>query len=147
MSKTNNISSPIKRKLRQEAGFGCCKCGNPIIEYHHIVQGSANPDDIMTLCPICHHEATVDAMKEKEQRSHKLNPYNLKRGYAQGKLKINESTPVLNIGSNQFIGEGDFLSVDDESLLSLKINSEILEISLKVYDENDNLIANIEKNE
>lgn len=28
----------VKRVLRQEAGFGCCKCGLLIYEYHHIVE-------------------------------------------------------------------------------------------------------------
>jgi hypothetical protein len=36
MKKNREIPSEIKRQLRQEAGFGCCICGIPIIEYHHI---------------------------------------------------------------------------------------------------------------
>ncbi len=36
---TKSPSTPllIKRQLRQEAGFGCCKCGKPIIQYHYII--------------------------------------------------------------------------------------------------------------
>lgn len=46
---------PVKRKLRQEAGFGCCKCGRPIIEYHHIIPYSNDDphfrvEDMMCLC-------------------------------------------------------------------------------------------------
>ena len=35
-----DIPDRIKRQLRQEAGFGCCKCGFPIYDYHHIVEFS-----------------------------------------------------------------------------------------------------------
>ena len=36
MSNRPPIPEGVKRKLRQEAYFGCVKCGCPIIEYHHI---------------------------------------------------------------------------------------------------------------
>lgn len=141
------IPGPIKRLIRQEGRFGCCKCGNPIIEYHHIVRDSEDNEDIMILCPICHHEATVGAMTEEEQRFHKLNPFNMERGYVKGKLKINQKLPVVAIGTNQFVGEGDFILVDQESLLSLKVNYGMLEISVKLYDCDNQLLAQIENNE
>jgi len=140
------VPEPIKRLARQQAGFGCCKCGNPIIEYHHVVRGSEDPQDIMILCPICHHEATV-AMTEEEQRFYKLHPFNIERGYVEGKLKVNQKLPVVVVGTNQFVGEGDFILVDQESLLSLKVNSGRLELSVQLYDSNDQLLAYIENNE
>jgi len=36
MDANRTIPVDIKRQLRQEANFGCCKCGVPILEYHHI---------------------------------------------------------------------------------------------------------------
>ena len=141
------IPESIKRLVRQEAGFGCCKCGNPIIEYHHIAPESKDPRDIMVLCPICHHEATVGAMTKEEQQYYKLHPFNIRRGYVKGKLKINQEIPVIVIGTNQFVGEGDFILVNQESLLSLKVNSGRLELSVKLYDQNDNLLAHIKDNE
>jgi len=143
----STIPEPIERLVRQQAGFGCCKCGNPIIEYHHIMRGSEDPQDIMILCPTCHHEATVGAMTEEEQRFYKLHPFNIERGYVEGNLKINQKLPAVVIGTNQFVGEGDFMLVDQESLLSLKVNSGRLELSVKLYDRNDQLLAYIENNE
>ena len=141
------IPEPIKRRVRQEAGFGCCKCGFPIIEYHHIVRGSDNPQDIMLLCPIHHHEATVGAMTKSEQLFYKANPYNIKRGFIEGQLKVNQNVPVINIGSNQFVGDGDFLIVDGESLLAVSIESRRLQLSMKLYDQKDNLVAEVKNNE
>jgi hypothetical protein len=141
------IPEPVKRIVRQEAGFGCCKCGHPIIEYHHIVKGSQNPEDIMLLCPNDHQEATVGAMLEKEQRFYKSQPYNIQKGFVEGQLKVNQISPVVNIGNNQIIGTGDLLLVDGEILLSLEINEGRLELSMKLYDQQDRQIAEIKKNE
>jgi len=101
----------------------------------------------MLLCPIHHHEATVGAMPEEEQWNYKKNPYNIEKGFVQGQLKVNQTTPVVSIGTNQFIGAGDFLLVDGENLLSLRINEGRLELSVKLYDQNDVLVADIKNNE
>ena len=75
LSFTKKIAEPTKRIVRQADGFGCCKCGFPIIEYHHIIEDTENPDEIMLLCPIHHHEATVKAMMKEEQWKYKNKPY------------------------------------------------------------------------
>lgn len=142
-----SIPEPIKRIVRKDAGFGCCKCGLPIIQYHHIVRRSSNPDDIMLLCPTHHHEATVGAMLEKEQRNYREHPYNIERGYVEGQFKVNQETPVITVGNNQFIGYGNFLLVDDENLLSIEIDEGVLQLSMKLYDKRDTLVADIERNE
>lgn len=141
------IPEPIKRIVRQESGFGCCKCGKPIYQYHHIVRKSEDPQNIMLLCPDHHTEATEKAMLEKEQRFHREHPYNIKNGFVEGQLKVNQETPVLIIGGNEFVGNGDFFIVDNESLLSVEIYEGKLELSVKLYDKNDNLVAKVERNE
>jgi len=65
----------------------------------------------------------------------------------KGKLEVTQKTPIVIIGTNQFIGDGDFLIVDDESLLSIEIYECKLELSMKLYDPKDNLVAEIERNE
>jgi hypothetical protein len=141
------IPEPVKRQVRQHDGFGYCECGFPIIEYHHIVKDSRNPEDIMLLCPIHHHEATVGAMLLDSQRSLKSNPFNITRGLVEGTLKVNQKTPVLNLGTNQFVGDGDFILIDGESMLSLEIRDSRLELSMKLYDQNDTLVAEVKGNE
>lgn len=148
LEKQVSITVPNKRILRQEAGFGCCKCGFPIYEYHHINPPSAEVKDLMILCPICHHEATLGAMSKKEQREWKSNPFNISNNYVEGKLKINQKALVINIGSNQFIGDGSFVRVDTEELLGVSLNSlGQIEISIKVYDKNNQLLVLIDHNE
>ena len=143
-----DIPEPIKRIVRREAGFGCCKCGQPIIQYHHIVKDSQSPKDTMLLCPFpCHYEATHKVMSKKKQRFYKANPYNIEKGFVEGKLKINQTTPVVNIGTNQLVGDGNFLLIDGENLLSIEIIEGRLELSTRLYDQKDNLVAEIKRNE
>jgi hypothetical protein len=143
-----SIPEPVRRVVRQQAGFGCCRCGLPIYEYHHIVKNSRNPNEIMLLCPNHHHEATVGAMNEEEQRLWKDKPDNLRRGFVHGKLKINQEKPHIVMGSTIFVGEGRIICVDQEALVSLRLDENYgLQLSVRLYDKNDNLVAEIENNE
>lgn len=142
-----SIPEPVKRIVRQNSGFGCCKCGIPIIEYHHIVKGSNNPNDIMLLCPNHHYEATVEAMTLEEQKKLQADPINIKNGFVEGYLKVNHSVPVFQVGNCVYIGDGEFILVDGESLLSFSVKDGKLFLSMKCYDENDTLIAEIKDNE
>lgn len=143
---------PVARQLRQEAGFGCCKCGHPIFQYHHIIPYSAEehfrPEDMMVLCPNCHDEATQGAMSIVEQRRYKAQPYNIKRGYAKGVLKVNEQRLIVSAGNNKFVGGGPLIKVDGEELISFQLGvANDLKVSLKLYDEQDDLLVSIQCNE
>jgi hypothetical protein len=146
------VPESVKRQLRQEAGFGCCKCSLPIYEYQHIVPYATEPhfrpEDMMILCPLCHSEATLGAMTEEEQRRYKSHPHNLTKGYVDGKLKVNQDFCAIIMGENQFVGDGSFLQIDGAPLLVLELSPEgQLQLSVNLYDEQDNLLALIEKNE
>ena len=144
--------SAVARQLRREAKFGCCKCGWPILQYHHIIPWASEhhfrPEDMMALCPNHHDEATEGAMLEPEQRRLKANPYNVRRGYASGLLRINQTECTIRCGGNLFKNPGALLSVDGQPLLSMrKGEGGNLEVSLVLHDENDNLLAEIHNNE
>ena len=143
---------PIKRILRQEAGFGCCKCGLPILDYHHIVEYAVRPHfdpaDMMVLCPNHHREATVGAMQEPEQRRYKAQPANRKRGYVSGLLKVNQTICSVRVGSVELIYPGVKFSVDDDQLMALSIGpDQNIQVSLTAYDQGGTLSCLIENNE
>lgn len=101
-----DIPEDVKRRLRQEAGCGCCKCGLPMIQYHRIipreVEDHNRPEDMMVLCPNHHWEVTSGAMLEDEQRNYKAHPFNMDRGYVDGQLTINQSYCAIAVGSCEF---------------------------------------------
>ncbi len=147
-----SIPSDVALRLRQEAGFGCCKCGYPIYDYNHIVEYSREPhyrpEDMLILCPNCHRQVTARVMPEKEQRWFKKHPFNIQRGFADGQLAIKQSALVVSFGTVQFVRDGFLFKVDDEQLASISLNEKgRLDISLALYSKEDHLLAVIEKNE
>lgn len=154
MSKQSRPSVPaaVKRQLRQEAGFGCCFCGLPVLQYQHIIpyarEAHFRVEDMMVLCPLCHDKATHGALSEQEQRTRKADPYNVERGYAQGQLTVDQEACVVKAGSNEFVGEGWFVQVDGEPLLGLDLDENgRMTLTVSLFDSDDNLLAFIEKNE
>lgn len=146
---SKRFSKNTKRQIREEADFGCCRCGCEIIQYHHLDPSSNKAEDGMALCPGCHDMATRGAMPQYKQLEYKKNPYNIIRGYSKGKLIINPGTiPFLFIGHNTIDPFGDIIVVNDESLLGINVNVDgSIELSLKLYDEDDNLVMEILNNE
>lgn len=146
-----SVPNPVKRVLRQEAGFGCCKCGHPIYDYQHIVPYSSERhfrvEDMMLLCPNHHREATVGAMTQAEQRRYKADPYNRRHGTAEGLLSVSQSALAVQLGSNEFVGNGTVLEVDDVPLLRLyRGEGGTLELSVPLYSRDGKLLALIERN-
>ena len=122
---SRNAPAAVTRQLRQEAGFGCCVCGVPILQYHHIVKWSEDqhfrPEDMMVLCPLHHDQATKGAMPELEQRRLKANPHNIQNGFAKGLLAVRQDYCAANFGSVTMVGEGPFIRIDGEDMLSFYI--------------------------
>lgn len=149
---TRDIPLPIRRALRQEAGFGCCVCGHPFVEYHHIVDFSERPvhiaADMMALCPIHHHQCTVGALDTAQQRAAKASPFNIQRGLAEGQLMTPSTVIAIAAGSIDFIGAGFKFLVDDESLLGIRsdIDRRLL-LSTTVYSQSDELLMQVHDNE
>ncbi len=146
------IPNPIKRSLRKEAGFGCCVCGYPFFEYHHIRPFAELEDHdekhMMVLCPNHHHQANVSVIDSEKQYLLKKAPYNIVKGYVDGPLPINSRALAVEVGSNQLVGAGFKFVVDQIPLLELKKNIEHhLLLSMDLYDPEDNLLISITDNE
>jgi hypothetical protein len=145
--------SNVKRLLRQEAGFGCCVCGLPIYQYHHIVPWEVEhhfrPTDMMILCPTHHDQATKGAMSDEDQRRHKASPSNVQRGYADGLLTVNQRYCAVEVGGGVIlVGDGPWIEMDGEHILVMRRSSEgRLLLTLSLYDEHDVLLARVEDNE
>jgi hypothetical protein len=147
-----DIPDAVKRQLRQEAGFGCCVCGQAFFQYHHIVPFAERQDhvpaDMMVLCPNHHHPANIKGIDEQQQREWKRNPFNVQRGYADGQLLVASNTLAVALGSVQFVGAGFKLVVDGQPLLQLKLDARgRLALSLDVYAEDDSPLISIVDNE
>jgi hypothetical protein len=145
-------TADVELRLRQASGFGCCRCGFPVIQYHHIILNSVEhhnrPEDMMVLCPICHDMATKGAFTMEEQRNFQRQPHNIQRGYSTGLLRTHQDYPAVQVGSVIIVGNGPIIVIDDEPVLSLEIGEQgqlLLTATLK--NEDDEVLALIERNE
>lgn len=99
------IPAAVRRQLRQEAFFGCAKCGSPILEYHHIVefaeQAHHNPDHMIAVCPTCHR--SLGKMRRERCYALKANPRNKREGKIRGELGTDAGTTSFLVGSCTYI--------------------------------------------
>ena len=141
----------VAQLLRAEARFGCCRCGHPFYQYHHIVPWEQDqhfrPEDMMVLCPNCH-DMTRGGLSVEEQRKFKSRPHNMRKGYAAGIISVPSNVPVLSLGGTLFVNDGTMLAFKGEPVLSASLN-EVggLELSLNLEDREGRPIAMVERNE
>lgn len=147
--KRPTVPAEIERALRQEAGFGCCVCGLPIVEYHHIIPYAHclahNVEDMICLCPNHHKEAATTP--QKEQRRWKAKPVNLLRGNVDGLLKAYQTVAAIDAGTVQFIGEGCIARIDKRELLRIDLDEagRIL-LTADLLDKQNRNLVSIERN-
>lgn len=142
----------VKRALRKAGGFGCCRCGLPILQYHHIITYSIEQHfrvaDMMVLCPTCHDMATKGALTMAQQKTIQSQPFNILRGYADGLLILNQDICVVAAGGTLLVGEGPLIVIDGVPLLELYYGQDgELQLSVSLYDRRGHQLALIVKNE
>src|SRR5579862_1711598 len=154
MSSRPRTPADVRRRLRQEARFGCCACGSPIFQFHHIVPYADDPHfrpkDMMVLCPNCHDKAGAGVWTVDEQRALKADPFNLQHGHAKGQLVVKQNHLAVDIGGHIFDSPaGDLIRVDGDPLLATALAERLgtLLLSVKLYAEDDTLLATIVENE
>jgi hypothetical protein len=148
-----SVPAPVKRQLRQEAGFGCCICGHPFIQYHHIVPWAEEEhfrlEDMMVLCGRCHPLCTVGAIPVSDQRSHKIRPKNIIDNEIRGKLYINSNELSILIAGGVATEVPDLLVIAGETVLRANLNREdgrVL-ISAKIHGQNNESLGYLVDNE
>ncbi len=105
---------------------------------------------MMVVCLGHHDPITRGVTSVAEQRRYKENPYNCREGYAAGMLTTEDQGPAqLDIGESvRLIGAGALIEVDDECMLGLSVDSNgAIELSARLYDRDDRLLAEIDHNE
>ena len=102
---------------------------------------------MMCLCPLHHDQASKGALPEAEQRRFKAQPFNINQGRVQGLLAVKQDYCAMDAGTITVVGEGPSIKIDGETILALYLGEQHLEISVRLHDEKDNLLLQIERNE
>lgn len=143
------LPSDVARQLRQEAGFGCAKCGHPYLEYHHIIPFSQEAhfrcEDMVALCGNCH--VAVGKMEPKNQYRFKHEPHNLKTGMMKGSLIADAKSTIFYAGSMSFSNVKSIISRDEDDILSYKIIDDCLYVTVLILNEQNKPLLKIIDNE
>lgn len=142
-------TEPTKRLVRKEAFFGCVICGNPIIEYAHIIPYSKSQDNsaknLVVLCPNHHTRYDLGDISEQKIRLFKANPFNKGKDVTD-RFDIEGEIPTIQAGSNIFRNVPVLLAIDNKNIITLN-KMECLMLNVEFYDEKNNLLAFIKDNE
>jgi len=149
--KSRYIPKPDRRRLRQEACFGCAICGNPIIQYCHIIpfsiSQSFDPDHMVLLCPTHHIRSDRGEYSREALYRYKANPYNAVQGFVRGSFRIEGEELIIKAGTNQFINTPNVLVVDQRRLVSLRKMNDLLFLDADFFNERNQILVSIKENE
>lgn len=153
MSDRPEIPKKMKRELRQEAYFGCVKCGCPIIEYHHIEPWSKvkkhEKNNLVVLCPNCHREANTGMYFKEKVEEDKKNPINKQTRFVQKVIMLRKFDDIkLKLGGLEISKTKSVLNVMGIDLIFFNIGEkgEAL-LNAVFFDKDMRLIAKIQDNE
>jgi hypothetical protein len=150
-SRCRNAPAEIKRRLRQEAFFGCCMCGNPLIENAHIIDYSITKqfplEDMLALCPNCHEEADLGHIPKHVLRDVKQMPFNKNSSYIKKRFVVTGQDLVVNTGSSRFVNTERIFAVDDFDLVSIsRDHGMYLSLNVNLFDKFNTLVAIVYNN-
>lgn len=146
------VPEGVKRRLRQEAGFGCCQCGHPFIQYHHIIPYSEEahfrPEDMMVLCPNCHDLCGTGAITQAEQRRLKALPRNVVENTLLGKLYVTSRDLRVGLAGGVAINTPALVNIGGTEVLGARLSEDgrVL-ISSIIQDPNGGAVAQLINNE
>jgi hypothetical protein len=144
-SRCRNTPSPVARQLRQEANFGCARCGCPVLDNAHIIpyeKTHAFPvEDMLALCPTCHRIADDGDYSKEHLRMLKANPYN--KIHVKEAFLIEGSDLIVNIDNSvQFKNTPRVLTITDFDIISIKkIDIGYLSLDINFFDKFNSLIG------
>lgn len=147
------IGAPLRREVRKEAYFGCCICGSPIIEYHHIEPFSKvkehKKDNLIALCPEHHHRADRKEIPKERILKFKETPVNKEKPTVSKDFFLSNYYDMrTRVGSVVYIRTPNIIVVDDFPLITVKPDEDGNALfSATFFDEDENILAKIIDNE
>lgn len=147
--KCGETPGSILRQLREEAHYGCSRCGNPLLNNAHVICSNnnlpASPENMLSLCFACHKLADGGEFPEKSIRELKGNPYN--KDHISERFMVEGHKLIVNLGGNRYINAPKILTVNDFEILTIKMEPRgYLAFNLSLFDKYNNLVGVVDEN-
>lgn len=144
-----SLPKEVARELRQEAGFGCARCGYPYLEYHHIVPFHEDEhfraEDMIAVCATCH--GVLEVHGRDRQYRLKENPANFVNGEHKGKLEYDQRDLVFKIGGNWYENVPTILRFKQTPLVSCRLADDQALVSIRLFNRSGRLVMRVVDNE
>lgn len=144
-----SIPADVARKLRQEAGFGCARCGHPYVEYHHIVpwreEQHFRAEDMVALCANCH--ANIDVYGVDWQYKLKERPKNILEDRVNGFLEFDRRELIFRVGGNWYENVPIIMQFRNVPLIATRIIENQAKISVNLFNSAGRLVLQVVDNE
>jgi len=138
------ITKSVSDSVKQASGFKCAWCGCFLTERHHIIQcslgGKSSEDNLILLCPNCHNQTHKGKIQVEELLERQIELTG-KVDRSSGCLSINGEKHIINIGGSHFINCPNILTLNDIPLIQAKNENGYLMLSLRLFNEDGNLIC------
>ena len=152
---SRTIPDEIKRKVRQECGFGCVCCGLAIATYEHIDPSfkdatEHDPSKMAYLCGSCHDRVTRGAWSKQRILDARQNPWCIKNQRCHDSFDVSAPDTTIWAGPNEIININKILSIDNNVILAIEQPEQMGEpyaISGDFYDDTGRLLFKIIRNE
>lgn len=149
------IPADVRREVRQRCGFGCVRCGNPIIQYEHFdppynEAKEHNSEGITLLCGSCHDKKTRGLISVESIRSFNSQPKSLEVGFNREVFDITSSNQVIKFSGTNYIGVKTIIGIMGTEILSVsppELPGAPIRISALFYDSDGLEILRIIDNE
>jgi hypothetical protein len=130
-----------RESLLADAGYGCVICGTPIVTFPTGDTGE------LVLCPEHSQLFESGEIDPKDLADSVTLPFNLGHPAESGVLRLSSKYPVARFKGVIVVNDELTMSADEETLLRLRVVEGRLIVSLKLYDADDVLKADIVDNE
>lgn len=146
--KSRYIKKTEKEKVDKSSNFRCAWCGVNLMERHHIKLYSAGgqnvSENLILLCSNCHtlvHQGKISTKELLERRKKLSGEVDRNSGF----LSLNKEY-AIKIGGSTYTNIPNIIVHNEESILKMRMQHNNLFISLRIYDEQKNLICWMEDN-
>lgn len=152
---SRRIPIATKRKIRQDAGFGCVHCGNGIFTYEHIDPEFSkakkhDPAKMTLLCHQCAGKHTRGQLSKETIWKAKRDPFSRRSGYSFESFDFGTDHPTIQIGRVSAIDCDSLIEIFGEPIVSISKASEKgkpYEVSAIFKGTTGEILLKIEKNE
>lgn len=100
---SRKIPAEVRRKVRQQSGYGCVICGMGVIQYEHVVPEFHDaefhdPSAITLLCPSCHSKVTTKFYSKQKVLQAMKSPAAKSVGFSKDFFDFCGPHPSIKIG-------------------------------------------------